>query len=99
MATDRFYVKIDVAVYNDLIESKRLLKEFIHSDKCVSVRIYEHGGINEQYIVNPPPDFKALAVRLEQDVEERSSKYWSLKNLYKKITLFDIGKRIYDIVK
>lgn len=99
MKSDNFYAKIDIETYNGLLESQRLLKEFLNSDKCMSVKIYEHGSTSEQFIVNPPPDFKQLYERIQRGVEDQKAKYWSLNNLYKKISIFDLGKRIYDIVK
>jgi hypothetical protein len=98
MENKRGFVQINIEEYDRLREIERRLNDFLNGDKCARVIIREGYGKSEEFIINPPPDFKAYTELIERKYQETKDTYWSIKNRYKRISIFDIGKRVDDII-
>lgn len=94
------FAQISIEEYDRLKANDKLLAELVNSDKCLELSsLYSYERYGAQFIINPPPDFKELVntLKVEQDLSRK--RYWSIKNINKRITPFDIGKKLSSVIK
>lgn len=94
----RGHVQISIEEFEYLTKTADAFRKLLASDKCVQIMDNQGFYPSSRYIINPPPEIKELEQIFKQQKESIENRYWKLRRIDKKISIFDIGKRLGDLI-
>jgi hypothetical protein len=91
-------VQISIEEFEYLTQTADAFRKLLSSDKCVQISDNQGFYPSPRYVINAAPEMKELEQVFKRQKESIENRYWKLRRIDKRVSIFDIGKRLGDLV-
>lgn len=92
-------VQITIEEFDRLREVETKFNELLSAEGCISLSIpYGWGAGESKFYINPTPEMQQLEKELQQAFERWRDNILPGRNSERRISIFDIGKKVKDVV-